>query len=66
MKDLGRYHQINMIEGMEAYSLAIFTRVLGWSLAEIHAFFAEVRRELQDRSLHVYAKHYFVYGQKEE
>ncbi|RMJ22196.1 Methyltransferase [Aspergillus sp. HF37] len=65
LKDIGRYQQLNMIEGMEAYSLALFTRFLGWSIQEVHAFFAGVRRELVDRSLHVYTKFYFVYGQKE-
>ncbi|RMJ28405.1 Methyltransferase [Aspergillus sp. HF37] len=66
MKDIGRYQQVNMLEGMEAYSLALFTRVLGWSVQEVHVFFAGVRQELMDRSLHVYTKYYYVYGQKEE
>jgi hypothetical protein len=65
LKDIGRYQQVNMIEGMEAYSLALFTRFLGWSIQEAQAFFAGVRGELVDRSLHVYSKFYFVYGQKE-
>ena len=65
MKDLGRYQQVNMIEGMESYSLALFTRVLGWSVEEVQVFFTGVRRELLDRSLHIYTKFFFVYGQKE-
>lgn len=55
-----------MIECMEAYSLALFTRVLGWSHEATQAFFAGVRRELVDRSIHLYAKFYYVYGRKEE
>lgn len=55
-----------MLEGMEAYSLALFTRVLGWSTQETQAFFARVRQELVDRSLHIYVKFYYVYGQREE
>jgi len=51
---------------MEAYSMALFTRVLGMSFAEIQVFFAAVRNEIVDRSLHLYAKYYFVYGQKPE
>jgi hypothetical protein len=65
LKDIGRYQQVNMIESMESYSLALFTRFLGWSIQEVQAFFAGVRGELVDRSLHIYTKFYFVYGQKE-
>lgn len=66
MKELGRYEQVNLLEAMEAYSLALFTRVLGWSNEQVQVFFAGVRKELMDRSNHVYGKFYFVYGQKEE
>jgi hypothetical protein len=66
MKELGRYMQVNMIESMESYSMALFTRVLGWSPDEVNIFLAGVRQELTDRSLHIYAKFYFVYGQKPE
>jgi hypothetical protein len=66
MKELGRYMQVNMIESMESYSMALFTRVLGWSPDEVNIFLAGVRQELTDRSLHLYAKFYFVYGQKPE
>lgn len=65
MKDLGRYHQVNMLEAMESYSMALFTRVLGWGADEARIFFAGVRTELVDRSLHLYGKVYFVYGHKE-
>ncbi|RJE24866.1 Methyltransferase [Aspergillus sclerotialis] len=64
LKEIGRYQQANVLEGMEAMSLALFTRVLGWSNQEVQVFFASVRKELIDRSIHVYAKFYFVYGQK--
>lgn len=51
---------------MEAFSLALFTRVLGMSYEEVQVFFAAVRNELVDRSIHLYGKYYFVYGQKPE
>lgn len=66
MKELGRYNQVNALESMESYSLALFTRVLGWKPEEVQVFLAGVRQELMDRSIHIYVKHYFVYGQKEE
>lgn len=53
-----------MLEALEAYSLALFTRVLGWSVARIQLLLVHVRKELLDRSLHVYSRYYVVYGQK--
>lgn len=55
-----------MADSMEAYSLALLTRVLGMTSDEDQTFFAGVRKELMDRSLHLYGKFYYVYGQKEE
>lgn len=64
MKEIGRYQQANMLDGIESYSLALYTRVMGWTIPEFHAFFGPVRQELTNRSLHLYTKFYFVYGQK--
>lgn len=64
MKELGRYQQVNMVESMEAYTLALFTRILGWPMEQIHVFLAGVRKELVDRSIHTYAKLYITYGQR--
>ena len=66
MKDLGRYEQCNMLEALESYSLALFTRALGWEVEKLQVFLAGVREELMDRSLHIYVKYIYAYGQKEE
>ena len=66
MKELGRYHQLNMIEGLESYTMALFTRVLGWTVEEVHTFIAKARAEMVDRSIHLYTKFVYVYGQKDE
>lgn len=55
-----------MLEGLEAYSLAPFTRILGWSTEQVQVFLSQVRSELVNRKNHVYAKFYYVYGQKPE
>ncbi|KAJ5551398.1 hypothetical protein N7535_000652 [Penicillium sp. DV-2018c] len=64
LKELGRYHQINMLEAMPAYTYSLFTRVLGWTRAEIEGLLAGIRKELRDTSHHVYTKLRVVYGQK--
>lgn len=65
MKELGAYQQANIIQGLDAFSLALMTRVLGWSSEEVTVLLADVRKELLDRKIHLYGKMYFVYGQKE-
>lgn len=64
LKELGRYQQTNMLEALEAYSLALFTRILGWDVAAIQLLLVGVRKDLADRSLHIYSQFYVVYGQK--
>ncbi|KAJ5084553.1 hypothetical protein NUU61_009132 [Penicillium alfredii] len=66
LKELGRYHQLNMLEAMPPYTYALFTRMLGWQRVEIEALLAGVRSELKDLSNHLYTKVYMVYGQKPE
>lgn len=66
LKELGRYHQLNMLEAMPIYTYALFTRVLGWTRAEIEGLLAGIRTELRDTSHHLYTKVRIVYGQKPE
>ncbi|KAL4778092.1 S-adenosyl-L-methionine-dependent methyltransferase [Aspergillus varians] len=64
LKELGRYHQVNVFEGLSPYCSALFTRVLGWERPEIEAMVAGMRRELKDLSIHLYTNVHVVYGQK--
>ncbi|KAJ5834920.1 hypothetical protein N7447_000946 [Penicillium robsamsonii] len=64
LKELGRYHQLNMLEAMPIYTYALFSRVLGWTRAEIEGLLAGIRLELRDTSYHLYTKLRIVYGQK--
>ncbi|KAJ5587023.1 methyltransferase [Penicillium hispanicum] len=66
LKELGKYHQINMLEAVPPYCYALFTRVLGWKREEIEVLLAGVRRELRDLSNHLYTEVYMVYGQRPE
>ncbi|GIK01893.1 hypothetical protein Aspvir_005934 [Aspergillus viridinutans] len=64
LKELGKFQQVNMLESLDAYSFALMTRVLGWHITEVHALLAGARAELLNRSIHMYAQWYHVYGQK--
>lgn len=55
-----------MMESAESYTLALFTRVLGFDNREILERLEEVKMEMVDRSIHLYTKFLFVYGQKDE
>jgi hypothetical protein len=66
MKDLGRYHQVNMFEALGPYCYALFTRVMGWERTEIEVFVAGMKQELRDLNNHLYTKVHIVYGQKPE
>lgn len=64
LKELGRWMLVNSLDGLEGYSLAILTRGLGMSAAEVQVFLADVRRDMKDRRIHAYWPMYFVYGRK--
>lgn len=53
-----------MMEALDAYSFALFTRVLNWTPEKIKALLEGVRRDLLDRSWHGYSNTYFIYGRK--
>jgi hypothetical protein len=64
LKALGRYQQFLMMEALDAYSFALFTRVLGWSTEQIQVLLAGVRKDLLNRRFHGYGKLFVVYGRR--
>lgn len=58
--------QQNLLDGINAMSMALFTRVLGWSTERIETLLAAVRNDLKGRRIHAYAEVYVVYGRKPE
>lgn len=54
LKELGRWHNLNLKEGIEAFLLAGLTRVLGWSREEVTVLAAKTRASLDDRRIHAY------------
>jgi len=58
MKEIGRWSEVNMLDGVQGFSLAWFSRVLGWSMAEIEVYLVGVRRAIVQREAHVYYKAY--------
>ena len=52
MKRIGTYMMMNMLEGIEAFTLRLWTQQLGWSAERIRVFLAEVRKDIRNRSIH--------------
>lgn len=43
-----------MSQGMQSYSLALFTRILGWSVEELEVLLIDVRKEMKNPRIHAY------------
>ena len=55
-----------MLEAVESYSLALFSRVLGFEPEQIRDIIEGVKHEMVDRSIDLYTQFIYVYGQKDE
>ncbi|KAM0227894.1 hypothetical protein ACHAP5_012087 [Fusarium lateritium] len=55
-KEIGQWNNMNMdaFKGLEALSIAVLTRVLGWSQEEVVVFLAKVRKDFNNKSIHAY------------
>lgn len=53
-KELGAWGLENIMQGLQALSLALFTRALGWKPDELELFLVDVRKDLRNRNIHGY------------
>ena len=60
----GLYHVVETMEGIEPYTLAILTRVLGQSQDEAMKVVDAVKKEIANSKNLLLSKHRFVYGRK--
>ncbi|EEA27742.1 hypothetical protein TMatcc_003960 [Talaromyces marneffei ATCC 18224] len=64
LKELAMYMNLQMMESIEPYGLALFSRVLKWDTTRIYALLDGVRRDLRNLNYHMYSRVHCVYGQK--
>jgi len=50
----GAWVHENVTQGLEALSLMLFTNVLGWSTAEVHALIGEAKKDMRNKRIHSY------------
>ncbi|KAK7402457.1 hypothetical protein QQX98_011784 [Neonectria punicea] len=53
-KELGAWNNGNIATGLDALTMAPFTRALGWSRGDVDVFLAEVRKDLNSKAVHAY------------
>lgn len=51
-KDVGAFNLVQLKEGLEGFSLALFTRILGWAPEEVQVLLSKVRKDLDNRNIH--------------
>lgn len=66
LKELGGYQLVQMLDGIESYTMALLMRVQGWSLEEVQILLAKARAELRNKENHLYTLVHYVYGRKPE
>lgn len=54
LKDIGRWFNLGMVQGLEAVSLGPMTRIFGWTKEDVDRLVLEVKRELCSRRYHGY------------
>jgi len=63
-REIGKFLLAIAETGFEAYSLALFTRVLGFSVEDAKERFEAAKKDMRNRKIHAYNENFFVYGRK--
>lgn len=53
-KELGTWQLANTDNGLEGWTLALFTRALGWSREETLVLCSQVRKDIRNPKIHAY------------
>lgn len=51
-KKAGAINQMQFMEGMEAFTIGVFTRTLGWTPKELEVFLEKVKKDALDKNRH--------------
>ena len=51
-KTVGSWNLVQIEEGLEAFSLRLFTSVLGWSAEDVQVLLANVRKDIRNPKIH--------------
>jgi len=54
LKEMGLWCRENILQGVDGFSLALYTRGLGWSKEEVNVHLVDVRNDIKDPKIHSY------------
>jgi hypothetical protein len=54
LKDIGRWYNLGLTQGLEALTLGPLTRVSQWSKTDVDKLISEVKREVCSKKYHAY------------
>jgi hypothetical protein len=54
LKDIGRWYNLGLTQGLEALTLGPLTRVNQWSKADVDKLISEAKREICSKKYHAY------------
>lgn len=57
---------VQMVSAVESFTLALYTRVLGYSEDQTRVIIESVKSEMMDKKNHWYILYHFVIGRKPE
>lgn len=55
-KDIGRWYNLGLCQGLEALTMGPLTRILGWSRDRVEKLVTDVKREVCTKKYHVYCE----------
>lgn len=58
LKDCGRWYNLGLSEGLEAFTLGPMTRVMGWSAEEVNNLLVPVQKDINSKQIHAYHNMY--------
>jgi ubiquinone/menaquinone biosynthesis C-methylase UbiE len=64
LKNIGRWNQLRLMDGVEGFMLRLLTQVGGWSVARAQLHLAQMRKELKSYKTHAYLPGTVVYARK--
>ncbi|KPM38056.1 hypothetical protein AK830_g8526 [Neonectria ditissima] len=64
LKEVGKYQAIQSLQAIDSYTPKLFEHILGWRMEEIQVLMAQAKKELMDRSIHLYLPVYFIWARK--
>jgi hypothetical protein len=53
-KMLGKWWGRSLLDGLQGFTMALFTRAFNWTAEEVEVYLVEVRKAIMDRSAHAY------------